>query len=93
MGDLKRAHILISGIVQGVFFRYTAVSFARARNICGWVRNLPDGRVEIVAEGKREDLEEFIKWCWKGPKAAVVKDVQVEFEDYVGEFESFSIRY
>ncbi len=90
---MKRAHIWVSGRVQGVWYRATARDVARRLGLTGWVRNLPDGRVEIVAEGDKEALNEFIKWCWEGPPLARVDDVKVVWEPYTGEFDTFYVRY
>ncbi len=90
---MKRAHIWVSGRVQGVWFRATAREIANRLGLKGWVRNLPDGRVEIVAEGDESALDEFIKWCWEGPPLARVEDVEVEWERPTGEFRSFEVRY
>ncbi len=85
-----RAHVFVSGRVQGVGYRYFTVNEARRLGVNGWVRNLPDGRVEAVFEGSRKLVEEIISWCHKGPTAAVVKDVAVEYEEPEGlrEFET-----
>ena len=79
-----RAHVFISGRVQGVGYRYSTVNEARRLGVNGWVRNLADGRVEAVFEGMQEIVEEIISWCHKGPTAAVVKDVAVEYEELEG---------
>lgn len=92
MGKL-RAHILIKGRVQGVFFRTETGSQAYRLGIVGWVKNRWDGRVEAVLEGKEKAVQKMIGWCYKGPPAAIVEDVEVKWEDYKGEFTSFSIRY
>lgn len=88
-----RAHVIISGRVQGVFFRYETQSEARRRGLCGWVRNLRDGRVEALFEGEKEDVERLVEWCRKGPPMAKVKDVEISWEEYTGEFKDFSIAY
>ncbi len=75
-----RAHVFISGRVQGVGYRYSTVDKANELGLSGWVRNLPDGRVEAVFEGTKAAVEEMIKWCHQGPRGAVVKDVAVEYE-------------
>jgi len=90
---MKRVHLYISGLVQGVFFRANTKERAISLGLTGWVRNLPDGRVEVVAEGEEEKLKELVKWCHKGPPAARVKMVEVSWEEYHGEFEDFQIRY
>jgi len=84
-----RAHLHVSGIVQGVFFRAHTSSVARSLGLTGWVRNLPDGRVEIVAEGMQYRITEFIKWCGKGPPAATVDEVIVNWETALDEFSGF----
>ncbi len=79
MAERVRARILVSGIVQGVFYRQSAVFEAGRLGLAGWVRNLPDGRVEAVAEGRREDVESFVAWCRRGPPAAEVSAVEVSW--------------
>jgi Acylphosphatases len=93
MEKLVRVHIFVEGLVQGVFFRSTTRSVAKKYNIKGWVKNLPDGRVEIVAEGREEDIKKLIEFCKRGPPAAIVTDVQIFWEEYKGEFDDFEIRY
>ena len=87
----SRAHVFVSGNVQGVFFRHETATRARSRNVNGWVRNLSDGRVEAVFEGQREAVESMIQWCHEGPRRADVSSVDVEWEDPQGE-RSFSTR-
>ena len=86
-----RARILITGLVQGVFFRREMTDLARRLGISGWVRNLPNGKVEAVAEGERRRLDELIRFCHVGPPGAVVRKVEVEWSDYSGEFRGFRI--
>jgi acylphosphatase len=86
-----RARILITGLVQGVFFRREMTDLARRLAITGWVRNLPDGNVEALAEGERARLDELIRFCHVGPRGAVVRKVQVEWSEYLGEFRGFRI--
>lgn len=88
-----RAHALISGRVQGVFFRMETRQAAAAHAVKGWVRNLPDGRVEAVFEGDKESVDGVLKWCGHGPPHARVDRVDVEWQDYSGEFEGFDIAY
>ena len=87
-----RAHLLISGRVQGVAFRYYTQDIAQGLGIKGWVRNCGDGRVEIVVEGEEDRVKELIDWCYQGPGSAIVEKVDVEWEKYSGEFNSFGIR-
>jgi len=88
-----RAHIFVSGMVQGVFFRSETRYEASGRNVTGWVRNLPDRGVEAVFEGEKDDVEKLIEFCKRGPPGARVTKVQVLWEDYTGEFKDFKIRY
>lgn len=89
----RRAHVYVSGRVQGVFFRATTRDEARARGVTGWVKNLPDGRVEAVFEGEEEKVREMIDFCHEGSRAASVSDVEVEWEEYRDEFSDFGVRY
>ena len=86
-----RARILITGLVQGVFFRREITDLARRLGISGWVRNLPNSRVEALAEGEKTRIEELIRFCHVGPSGAVVRRVEVEWSDYSGEFRGFRI--
>lgn len=88
-----RAHIFASGRVQGVFFRSETRREANRRNVVGWIRNNPDGRVEAVFEGTRKDVEKVIDFCRRGSPAARVTEVDVQWEDYTGEFKDFRIRF
>ncbi len=90
---LARVHIYVSGRVQGVFYRSNTRKKALELGLTGWVRNLPDGRVEIVAEGEREKLERLIEWCRRGPPLARVEDLEIRWEEPRGEFDSFTIRW
>lgn len=88
-----RAHVYISGRVQGVFFRDFTHSEAICLGLTGWVKNLPDGRVEILAEGEKEDLEKLLTGLKRGPPGARVSNVEVIWEDYLGEFQEFRITW
>ncbi len=88
-----RVHLYISGRVQGVFYRRKAMQEAKGLGLTGWVRNLPDRRVEAVAEGDEKRVEEFISWCRKGPPLAIVMEVKIHREPATGWFEIFEIRY
>jgi acylphosphatase len=90
---LVRAHVVVSGRVQGVFFRNETQEEAYRRNVTGWVRNLPDGRVEAIFEGEKAEVDVLIEFCRRGPPGARVMKVDVAWENYSGEFKSFSIRY
>jgi len=89
---VKRAHIWVSGRVQGVFFRQSTEGRARDLGLVGWVRNLPDGRVEALAEGDPAALDLWLAFCREGPPAARVERVELRWEEPTGEFERFEIR-
>lgn len=91
MADKAQVHMVISGRVQGVFFRGAAAQEARALGLSGWVRNLPDGRVTIVAEGGRRNLEMLFAWAHQGPPAARVEEVEVEWSEYEGKLHGFEV--
>jgi len=86
-----RASILVHGKVQGVFFRASAKSKADELGIVGYARNKPDGTVEIVAEGTKKHLEQFLVFCKSGPNLASVTKVDVSFSDATNEFSGFSV--
>lgn len=88
-----RAHVVVSGLVQGVCFRYATEKEAGRRGVAGWVRNLPDGRVEAIFEGEEEMVEEMIAFCRRGPPGARVDGVEVRLEAPSGASGGFSIRY
>ena len=89
----KRAIILVSGLVQGVFYRSEALQEAKRLNLTGWVRNESDGRVKIVAEGEEEQLEKLIEWIKQGPRLAKVDKIEVKWDKEQREFEDFEIIY
>ena len=89
----KAVHLLISGRVQGVFYRYTAQKVATRLGIAGWIKNLPNGRVEAVAVGDASAVDEFIAWCQEGPPGARVEDVETSILDDIPEYQGFSITY
>lgn len=84
MGERTRAHVFISGTVQGVFYRANTADAAAERHVDGWVQNLPDGRVEAIFEGSPSAVESMIEWCWQGSPQASVSDVEVEYEEPEG---------
>ncbi|MCS6840368.1 MAG: acylphosphatase [Roseiflexus sp.] len=91
MTDIVRAHVFISGRVQGVNFRASARAYAREVGVSGWVRNLEDGRVEAVFEGPRSAVQKMVSWCYSGPAHARVDAVDVHWEKPTGEEHGFSI--
>ncbi|MCV0372977.1 MAG: acylphosphatase [Nitrosarchaeum sp.] len=89
----QRIRIFVSGKVQGVFFRQALKVMAKKNNVTGWVKNLPDGRVEAVLEGKIEDVSRLIEWSHGGPANARVEDVEIVNEKFSGEFTQFDVLY
>ncbi|PIU51613.1 acylphosphatase [Candidatus Desantisbacteria bacterium CG07_land_8_20_14_0_80_39_15] len=90
---MRRAHLYISGRVQGVCFRAETCDEADRLGVKGWVRNLPGGSVEAVAEGEDSAIEEFVKYCHKGPSGAYVRKVEISEENFKNEFKDFYIRF
>jgi acylphosphatase len=88
-----RLKLIISGRVQGVCYRWFTRDTAVELGLTGWVRNLPDGTVEALAEGERDKLEQLLGWCRRGPDMARVTDIQTEWEEGSGEFQDFTIRH
>ena len=81
---MRRVRILVSGRVQGVFFRASCARRARTLGLGGSVRNMPDGRVEAVFEGPSEDVEAMVTWCRTGPEHARVDEVEISEEPLTG---------
>ena len=93
MANMKvRAHIFVSGRVQGVFFRVETRYEAMKRNVAGWVRNTSGGRVQAIFEGERGDVEQMVDFCRRGPLGARVAKIDVQWEEYRGDFKEFKIR-
>jgi acylphosphatase len=88
-----RVHVFIEGRVQGVFFRAHTRDEALARGLNGWVRNLPDGRVEALFEGEKEVLNSMLNWCHQGPRYSYVDRVEIDWQPYRGDLQSFRIVY
>ena len=93
MENKVRARVIVSGRVQGVFFRMETQRTANRYGVCGWVKNRLDGTVEAVFEGDREKVDAVIDWCRRGPRHAVVEGVDVHEEPYTGEFNEFYITH
>ena len=92
-GEHLRAHVIVHGLVQGVWFRASTRDEADRLGVSGWVRNLPDGSVEAVFEGDKKKVEEVVGWCHRGPSGAKVSKVEIVWEPYTREFDHFDIRY
>ncbi len=91
MAENARAHAFISGRVQGVAFRWETQRVAEKHQVNGWVRNLPDRRVEAVFEGSRPQVNAVLDWCRQGPAISRVDEVDIQWEEFKGDFEGFSI--
>jgi acylphosphatase len=90
--NLKRAHVRVSGQVQGVFFRDSTRQKAEELGLAGWVRNVSGGQVEALFEGPSEKVEEMVRWCEEGPQRASVENVDTDFENAEGDLEGFEVR-
>jgi len=91
--DEARAHVFIEGRVQGVFYRAFTRDIAHTLGLKGWVRNLHDGRVEAVLEGKKGLIEHVIQKCYAGPPGARVTNIEVKWEEFIGDLKGFAIKY
>ncbi len=89
---MKTIHIIVTGRVQGVGFRYFTVRCANNLGLCGWVRNLPDGGVEAVIQGQDDSIEQMIELLQEGPRASIVTDLKIE-EIEQEEFSGFTMRF
>jgi acylphosphatase len=87
-----RAILHIRGMVQGVSFRYFTSRTARQHDVGGWVRNLANGEVEAVLEGRESDVRQVIDWCRQGPEQARVEELSIDWQDYRGEFTGFEVK-
>ena len=92
MSEMARAHILVKGLVQGVFFRANTQKMAAELGLNGWVKNTSDGEVEAVFEGEEEKINKILEWAKRGPPAAKVDGLDIEREKYKGEFKNFEVR-
>jgi acylphosphatase len=88
-----RIHILISGQVQGVFFRSNTIHVANELGVRGWIKNLPNGMVEVVAEGNKQKLDRLIEFCREGPEGAKVENIEIKWEKPKNEFEGFDVMF
>jgi acylphosphatase len=90
---LRRINITVFGKVQGVLFRASICQKAKEFNLIGWVKNQSDDSVKIIAQGKKDNLEKLIKWCYNGPKNAIIEKVDIEWKKATNEFKNFEIKY
>lgn len=93
MKEKTRVHMIVSGRVQGVFFRQNTLNKAKELGVFGWVKNLPDGRLEAVFEGEKKKVAKIVNWAEKGPVSAKVSDIKVKWQEYKGEFKGFKLKY
>ena len=89
----KRVHLLVEGRVQGVYFRQGMMETAEKNNVLGWVRNLPDNKVEAILEGNDSNVDAVVEWARFGPAGAVVDELKISKDNYTGEFQEFKILY
>ena len=90
---MKRLHLIIKGRVQGVFYRHNTKKKALALNLKGYVKNIPDGNVEVMAEGPESNLKILLEWCWHGSPFSKVDDIEVKWSDSKGNYTDFSVDY
>jgi acylphosphatase len=91
--EIVRAEVVISGRVQGVWFRGRACEMAQSLGLAGWVKNRWDGKVEAVFEGPRGKVQQMVAWCHRGPRLAQVESVDLEWKKATGEFAGFTVDY
>ena len=90
---MDQVHLIISGKVQGVFYRASCQKIAIQYDLKGWVKNLSTGQVEVLAQGKKEEIEKFINWCKKGPPHAIVNDLEIKWQPLNHDYNTFEIIY
>ncbi len=90
---MRRVKIIVEGKVQGVFFRQSTLNEAKSLNICGYVKNLRDGNVEVDAQGKPEDIEKLVRWLWQGPPLAKVTNLSISELPLNPDYKDFTITY
>ncbi len=89
----KAFHAIIHGRVQGVGFRYSTVSKARKLGVAGYVRNTPDGSVEVIAEGDADKCASLLEWLKEGPPGAIVRNVDFYYTQYTGNYDGFDVEF
>jgi len=89
---MLQIHAIVEGFVQGVNFRYYAMQRAKMLKLKGFVRNTVDGKVEVLAQGSKQQLERMVEWLWHGPASASVEHVAVEWKKSAKKFKGFSIK-
>jgi acylphosphatase len=91
--EKSKCHVLVSGKVQGVFFRQHTLEMAKKLKLKGWVRNTENGKVEAIFEGEKEKIKKILEWMKIGPPLAKVENLSVNWENFKGEFKDFKIKY
>lgn len=89
---MHQAHLIVSGLVQGVYYRATCKEIAIELDLKGWVRNMPTGEVEILIQGEKEKIEKLIEWCKKGSFHAKVSNVKIKWQDINENMYNFKIK-
>ena len=89
---MYQAHLIISGYVQGVFYRASCQEVAQSYSLAGWVKNMPTGQVEVTAQGEKEKIEKLIDWCKKGSPSARVSNVTIEWQEIKEAVSGFIIK-
>ena len=88
---MHQAHLIVSGKVQGVFYRASCQEIAVKYGLKGWVKNISTGQVEVLAQGEKEKIEKLIEWCKKGPPNAKVSEVKIEWKNLTNTYKSFEV--
>ena len=91
--EIISARLLITGKVQGVYFRFNMQQIAKKNSVVGWVRNLPDGRVEALLNGNKIDVNNVVEWSKIGPENSRVDEVKIEYGEHSREYSDFVIRH
>ena len=89
----QRVHILVTGKVQGVFFRQATKVIAIKNNVTGWVKNLEDTKVEILLEGDAQNVNSLVDWCHNGPANSRVDEIKIAQQDFLGQYSNFQVLY
>ena len=89
----KSVHILVTGKVQGVFFRQATKVIAIKNHVTGWIKNLESGQVEILLEGEDQNVNSIVEWCHNGPANSRVDEIKIEQQKFSGQYLNFEVRY
>ncbi len=86
-------HVYVSGYVQGIGYRYSAIRCANGLGVTGWVKNLRDGRVELLIEGEESSVRNMVDWCAQGPRGSTITNIETELRPYLNKYLSFDVRF